>query len=243
MNIFDIDIALYLDRIIGVSGILLTVIVGWYFSRPYLPQKKGVAYERYIVTDIYEFPVKNNVLDISHLQLQKSSIKNSCGFAGIHVDEEKIIFRHYGFTNNCLHAIIAPDDILYDPCSTSKKSKSNGFSSINIKHSPKLIPLDLVPKKYKKLTTKALMLTLEYDFPQSYVGPRYQTKNFIFIKGIGLVYAVIQYKGGKKDIFELKKYRVQERSDSWWPVHTIGNYFEYKIVYEYGPNLINIKSS
>lgn len=232
-----------LDRIIGLSSIVISVIASWYFSRHYIPQRKGVAYEKYLVTDIFEFPVKNNVLDISHLQLIKSSIKNACGFAGIYVASDKIVFHHYGFTNNCLHAIIAPGDTLYDPDSNTSKPSSNGYKTINVKHDPKLFPKELIPKKYRDLTTKALMLTLAYEFPQSYAGPRYKTKTLLFIKGIGLVSAVVEYQGGKKDHFELVKYKVKEKSDLWWPIYTVGNYFKYKIRYEYGPNKVNIKSS
>lgn len=232
-----------IDRLLSLAGIIISLIAGWYFSRPYLPQRKGVAYEKYAVTEIYELPTKNKMMDISHLQLVKSSIKNSCGFAGIHVDKEKIVFHHYGFTNNCIHAIVAPGDTLYDPSEKNASVPSNGYKSITVKNSPNDFPKELLPKKYRKLSSKALMLTLEYEFPQTYAGPRYKKKTLIFIKGIGLASAVIEYQGGKTDSFELVDFKVKEISDLWWPVHTIGNYFEYRIQYEYGPTKVNIKSS
>ena len=68
----------------------------------------------------------------------------------------------------------------------------------------------------------------------------YETKSLLFVKGVGLVKAVTTYRDGQKDEFTLKKYKVKEVSNAWWPF-AIGNYWVYEIIYAYGPNKVNIK--
>ncbi len=225
----------------AVVALIIGVWATKVFGSNYLPRKKGKAIEKYMVTDIYPFHVKNNVYDLAQLQLVKSSIKNGCGFAGIHVDRDKIVFHHYGFANNCLHAIIAPGDVLLDQDARKLKSQSNEFKSIDIAHNPTQLPKELLPKQYRNKAIDSLLVTMEFSFPKTYTGPMYASKSLLFAKGIGLVKAVTTYRDGQKDEFTLKHHKVKEASDAWWPVHTIGNYWVYDIKYAYGPNKVNIK--
>ncbi len=210
-------------------------------GKHFVAKEKGHAIEKYMVTDIYRFNVKNDVYDLAQLQLVESSIRNGCGFAGIHVDKEKIIFHHYGFANNCLHAVIAPGDVLLDCDAKTLKTQSNEFKSISIDHNPKQLPKEFLPEKYRKTAIESLLVSMEFEFPKTYTGPMYQSKSLLFAKGIGLVKAVTTYRDGQTDEFTLNKHRVSEASDAWWPVHTLGNYWEYDISYAKGPNKVNIK--
>lgn len=221
-------------------ALIVGVIATKVFGSNYLPQKKGRAIEKYLVTDIYPFHVKNDVHDLVQLQLVKSSIKNDCGFAGIHVAKDRIEFHHYGFANNCLHAVIAPCDVILDESAQTLKSQSNRFSGISIKHNPSQLPKEFIPKKYRKRAIDSLLVQMEFSFPKTYTGPMYETKSLLFVKGVGLVKAVTTYRDGQKDEFTLKKYKVKEVSDAWWPF-AIGNYWVYEIIYAYGPNKVNIK--
>lgn len=205
------------------------------------PKEKGRAIEKYMVTDIYRFNVKNNVYDLAQLQLVQSSIRNGCGFAGVHVDKEKIVFHHYGFANNCFHAIIAPGDIILDQDAGTLKAQSNEFKSISIDHNPKSLPKEFLPDKYRKIAIESLLVSMEFQFPKTYTGPMYQSKTILLAKGIGLIKSVTTYRNGQTDEFILKNHLVKEASDAWWPVHTLGNYWEYEINYSLGPNKVNIK--
>ena len=232
----EIDISLILAVIGTFMGIIATIIYG----SNYLPRRHGSAVEKYMVTDIFPFRIKNNTHNLAQLQLVKSSIKNACGFAGIHIEPERIVFHHYGFTNNCFHAVIAPDHILYEDEISYQKSASNEFTSISITHNPTSIPKELIPKKYRKKTIESMLITLSYKFPKKYTGPSYKSKSLLFAKGVGLIKAVTTYDDGQKDEFTLKKHRISEANNAWWPIQSIGNYWIYDIRYSHGPNKVNI---
>ena len=230
-----------IDRVVALVVFVAGVVATKMYGSNYLPRRRGFAIEKYMVTDIIPFRTKSGTHNLSQIQLVKSSIKNSCGFAGAYIDDTKIVFHHYGFANNCLHAIIAPGYTLYDESHQRQRTQSNEYKSIDIKHVPSSIPLEMLPKKYKSMSTEAMMVRIMYDFPKTYTGPLYREKSIIFMRGIGIVKAVTTYSDGTKDEFTLKRHKVKEVSNLWWPLQTIGNYWLYDIQYAHGPNKINIK--
>jgi hypothetical protein len=238
MEILDL---LNADRVIAILALLIGILATKYYGSNYLPRRKGLATEKYMVTDIFPFRVKGNVYNLAQLQLVKSSIKNACGFAGLHVEPQRIVFHHYGFANNCLHAVIAPGHILYEEGTRNQQTSSNEFSSITVAHNPTSVPKEFIPKKYRKYAIEAMLVTLDYSFPKTYTGPLYKSKSLLFAKGIGLIKAVTTYQDGQRDEFTLKTHKVLEASDAWWPIQQIGNFWVYDIVYAHGPNKVNIK--
>ena len=149
------------DRLLAIVALAVGVLATKLYGSNYLPRKRGKATEKYMVTDIFPFRVKNDTHNLAQLQLVKSSIKNACGFAGLHVEPERIVFHHYGFANNCFHAVIAPGHILYEEGVSNQKTASNEFTSISVAHNPASVPKEFIPKKYRKKTIESMLVSCQ----------------------------------------------------------------------------------
>lgn len=239
------DLITIVSIIITIISILFSIHQNeqyFYFFR-----KKNVVKEKYMVMDIISYPTREEVIDLCILKLVKSSQKSATGFALINLNSEasEIKFESYSFLNNCMHCIIAPSDIIVIRDKYSINTNSNGHSEIKVKVKTEPVDLNLFHKNYIKCKNEVVQIMLSFEFPRNYVGPRYAYKKLIFMKGVGLVGAEVKYSDNRIDQLTLIKHKVKsEKSDAWWPLNEIGNYWEYKIRYSegHGPNTFNIKS-
>ncbi len=239
------DFLLKPDLFYFIIGVFFSLLIQLFVGPAYvLFTKKWHAREKYAITDIMTYHVKGKSIPLVRLQLIKSSVKNACGFADLYKDDNKIVFRHYAFANNCFHNVCAPGTILFDGSISTATTESNEFDGITISYTYSLGSPDLLPKRFRKKSSASLSVRINYMFPPDYVGPPYKTKEFIFAKGIGLVSAVIVYNTDQTNVFELRRFKLQNHSSSWLPVESVGNWWEYDIEYfsgsANGPTKFNI---
>ena len=123
----------------SIVGIVISVImgaIGIYFtikySSVYHIRKRGRAKEKYKIVDCIELREKNKTIDLYRLVLDKSSIKNSMGFADFTTQNGMIVAKHYAFVNSCIHNIIAPGKILIkeEVASWVETAPSNKYPSL-----------------------------------------------------------------------------------------------------------------
>lgn len=244
-QIFLFDIITSSNFVYFVAGGVLSIVIAVFFGQAYvLISRKNMAREKYAITDIMNYNVRNNAIPLARLQLVKSSVKNACGFADMYKDKNKIIFRHYSFANNCFHNIIAPGSVLFDESVSDIKTESNEFDGIKICYKYSFLGTDVLPKKFQTKSSDCMRIIMLYTFPSDYVGPLYKSKELLFAKGIGLVHAVITYNTDQTNTFMLRNYKLQAHSSSWLPIENIGNYWVYDIAYfsgsANGPTKFNI---
>lgn len=230
---------------IGVIGVCLAAI-GLYYTIKYSPvyhiRKKGKAKERYKITDYIQFRQKRGTVDLYRMVLDKSSIKNAAGFADFTTQDGEIRANHYAFANSCIHNIIAPGKILMKEEVTSwiENAPSNKFISYKIRSRAIENPLsDLIPRRYNKYSSKCRCVESEFDYPKTYTGPRPKKRLITFCRGIGILRSETIYKGEQRDLYVLRKFGIEKKSESWFPLD-IGNYWVYDIEYSIGPNRICI---
>lgn len=81
------------DILIAFAALVIGILATKAYGSNYLPRKKGKAIEKYMVTDIYPFGVKNDTYNLAQLQLVKSSIKNACKGVKSPIDVVKTSLR------------------------------------------------------------------------------------------------------------------------------------------------------
>ena len=225
------------------ASIILTIIGIRYSSRFHI-RKIGVAKERYSVIEKISHGTKDGFIDSARIALVKSSEENAMGFMDVSLTEhpENIFVDRYAFTHTFIHNIYAPGKIiLHSKLNWTENTPSNLFSDYVIS-SRKLdsVPINLIKGKVKKMVNECRAVESTFSFPSTYPGPRYKRRLLIIAKGIGIVYSETIYINGGKDVYVLEKYKVRNGADFWFPVNSVGNYWEYKINYEYGKNVLNI---
>lgn len=230
---------------IGAIGVCLAAI-GLYYTIKYSPlyhiRKKAKAKERYKIPEYIQYRQKTKTLGLYRMVLDKSSFKNAMGFADFTMQDGEIKANHYAFVNSCIHNIIAPGKILLKEGSTCwiEKAPSNKFVSYKIKTKVIENPSsELTPKRYNKHGSKSLCIQSEFDYPETYTGPRRKKRLITFYRGIGIVRSETTYKSKQKDVYLLRKFKVGKKSKSWLPLD-IGNYWVYDVKYSIGPNRICI---
>lgn len=230
------DFLLKPDFIYFFLGAAISLLIQLFVGQAYvLFIKKGRAREKYAITDIMTHYIKGKSIPLARLQLIKSSVKNACGFADLYKENERIIFRHYAFANNCFHNISAPGNILFDDSVLESTTESNKFDGISLSYEYSPGSADLLPKPFRNKSSASLTVKVGFTFPDDYVGPIYKSKEFLFGKGIGLVRAVVVYNTGQTNVFELRKFKIRSHSSSWLPLESIGNWWDYDVEYFSGP--------
>ena len=240
-----LDSLLKPDFIYFVLGAFISLLIQLFVGQAYvLFTKKGRAREKYAITDIMTYHVKGKSFPLARLQLIKSSVKNACGFADLYKDNDKIVFRHYAFANNCFHNISAPGNVLFDDSVSTATTESNEFDGITISYDYSPGSADLLPRRFRKKSSASLTVKVSFTFPSDYVGPIYKSKEFLFARGVGLVRAVIVYNTDQTNIFELRNFKLQSHSASWLPLEGVGNWWDYDVEYfsgsANGPTKFNI---
>lgn len=206
--------------------------------------KKGR--EKYTVLEKLNIGVKDGYIAYSRIILEKSSFENAIGFMDIIVKEDPkdISVNCYAFIHSCTHDLFAPGKILLYPEDTkNENAPSNKFeySIISKKISNFKLPEEL-PKKIKNKAIDLQVVESSFDYPSTYSGPRYKKRLVVFAKGIGIIFCKVEYDH-LVDNFILRKYKVNNGENFWFPVNETKNWWEYEISYEYGPNDLNILSS
>lgn len=236
----EIIIRIVLSILLTTISILFTIR----YSSKYHIREKNRGREKYVVLEKIEHRVKGGCIDSARVALEKSSFDKAMGFMDISLTThpEEIIVDRYAFIHTCTHDLFAPGKIvLKQEASWEENAPSNQFNQYFIK-STKLnhVPLNLVQKNIRDQISECRAVESELEYPPAYTGPRYKKRLLILAKGIGIVYSETEYINGNKDQYILRKYKVREGGNYWFPVNKIGNYWVYDIVYEYGPNKLNI---
>lgn len=230
-----------------VLSILLTTISILFtirYSSIYHIKDKNRGREKYTVLEKIEHRVKEGCIDSARIILEKSSFDKAIGFMDISLTthNEEIIVDRYAFIHTCIHNLFAPGKIiLKQGTEWEENAPSNQFNQYFIK-STKLdnIPLNLIQKDIRRQISECRAIESKFEYPPTYTGPRYKKRLLILAKGVGIVYSETEYINGDKDRYILRRYRVKEGVDYWFPVNKIGNYWVYDITYEYGPNKLNM---
>ena len=236
-----------MDVLSAVLSIFLTAIGILFASRYssiYHVRVKNRGREKYRVLEKIAHGVKGGYIDSARIVLEKSSFDTAMGFMDISLTThpEEIHVDRYAFIHSCIHNVFAPGKaILKKEDSWTETAPSNQFDEYEIK-SKKLdvIPLDFVPNNLKNKISECRAVESEFNYPETYTGPRYKKRLLILAKGIGIVYSKTEYINGNNDIYILKKHKVIAGKSYWLPVNKIGNYWVYDITYEHGPNKLNM---
>lgn len=156
-------------------------------------------------------------------------------------NSEDIIIDRYAFIHSCIHNIISPGkEILKSKPSWSETVKSNEFTYKIRNTRTDKVPINLIPTKFRNMVSTCVLIKSEFDYHDVYTGPRHRKRLIIMAKGIGIVYSKAEYANGDTDCYTLNNYKTKEGNDYWLPFNKVGNWWEYDIIYEHGPNKVNI---
>ncbi|MCI5218879.1 MAG: hypothetical protein D3914_06755 [Candidatus Electrothrix sp. LOE2] len=226
-----------------VVSVIMTILSIRYSSRFHI-KKKGKAKEKYVVVEKVALGTNERVIDSARIVLTKSSMDNAMGFMDISLTEhpENIVVDRYAFTHSYIHNIFAPGKIILNhKKSWQENTPSNRFNDyVTISKKLDSIPVNLINKKIRGKITECRAVVSTFSYPPAYKGPRYKKRLLLIAKGIGIVHSETEYLNGDKDVYELARYKISDGKDYWLPVNKVGNYWEYEISYEYGPNIINL---
>lgn len=236
----EIIITVVLSILLTIVSILFTIS----YSSKYHVREKNKGREKYVVLEKIEHRVKEGCIDSARIVLEKSSFDKAMGFMDISLTThpEEILVDRYAFIHSCIHNLFAPGKIILKKEDVwEENAPSNQFNKYFIK-SAKLdrIPLNLISKNVSDQISECRAVESNFEYPPTYTGPRYKKRLLILAKGIGLVYSETEYINGNKDRYILKKYKVREGMAYWLPVNKIGNFWVYDIIYECGPNKLNM---
>ena len=235
---------------LGILSIILTLFLALlsiyytkYYSTVYHINGENKGKEMYFLLEKLELPTKSKVKDSARIILKKSSFRNASGFMDISIADnaEEIQLDSYSFIHSCIHNIIAPGKIILKPENTwEEKVKSNEFENFVIKSTQESTLSNYLPKKFKNKNLSYKFVKSEFSFPKTYYGPRYKKRILILAKGIGIIYSKTEYINGNIDIYKLTKWKIVDGKDYWIPLNKEGNFWEYDITYEFGPNKLNL---
>lgn len=236
----DVIIPVVLSILLAIVGILFTIK----YSSKYHITEKNKGREKYVVLEKIEHREKEGCIDSARIVLEKSSFDKAMGFMDISLTThpEEILIDRYAFIHTCTHNLFAPGKIiLKQEVDWEENAPSNQFNQYFIK-STKLdrVSLNSIPKDIRDTISECRTVESKFQYPSTYTGPRYKKRLLILAKGIGIIFSETEYINGNKDRYILRKCRIREGKHYWFPVNKIGNYWVYDIVYEYGPNKLNM---
>lgn len=199
------------------------------------------SHETYQVTDIIKMNLKNRLQQSGRVSLVKSSVANSSGYMDVSHDQKSNLYvDRYSFSNSFSHLFFSPGKIIIPIKDMESRVISNDYPidmeyviSDNVE-----LPNDANEIIKDENIEKVQMLNV-FKYDLNYSGPDFKYRKVIIGKGIGILYCEILYGSGKEDRVILTKFDIKIENNDLFPVQTLGNFWEYKILHQNPYNITN----